>query len=485
MVKANIRYDLIGRNVMQGKAKITVSIICTIFLFLHAIAYGHGFSADTLVQLDDGSLQTIHIVCLRSLHNKISVSSYNIDASCKTNQLVKVGRRSKSNCYVRLGFDFGFNDSMRNDIVCTPMQEFYMPATHKWVHAYTLKVGDALLTKDNSAKPITYIQFVQKSLTIYTLEIKKSHTFFVGNHSILTHNMLLPLAFNVGLSIPFGATAMGTAGSFFGPIGLIGGVVLGGIIGLTVKAMYEDHIPTYTVPEYDMDFINTHCYNVIHHVEQNNRMNNDELFSDIEQCSLRKKATGCFTPDLEENKPHIYVTPIEGPLLRKEIGCIGIDIEFIGNQIPKECGKDDTSERDIVSICFQPVEENNQTLHVQQKESVDEKKIRYQGPFAHNWKEFERDCPVGQKYGKKFVNTGKQNPKDRAPIRKLMEDIPNAEMFKKGYYFAPDRLHDGDHLEVWDKRGSWIGVANLDGSRNETKSNAEKNPEDRNIKDVI
>ena len=118
---------LLERKIMQSKAKIIVSIVCTIFLFLHAITYGHGFFADTLVQLGDGSLQTIHTVCLRSLHNKISVLSYNVDASCKTNQLVKVGRRSQSNCYVRLSFDAGFNDSSCNDIVCTPMQEFYLP----------------------------------------------------------------------------------------------------------------------------------------------------------------------------------------------------------------------------------------------------------------------------------------------------------------------------------------------------------------------
>lgn len=252
---------------MLCKTKVILSIVV---FFVHTTAHGHGFSADTLVQLGDGSLQTIHTVCLRSLHNKILVSSYNVDVSCKTNQLVKVGRRSQSNCYVRLGFDVGFNDSTRNDIVCTPMQEFYLPQVHTWAPAYTLKVGDALLTKDKGAKRITYVQFVHKPLTIYTLEIKKSHTFFVGNHSVSTHNMLLPMAFNVGLSVPFGTAAFGTAGSFFGPIGLIGGVVLGGIIGLTVKAMYEDRIPAYNVPEYDVAFINTHCYNAIHHAEQSN-----------------------------------------------------------------------------------------------------------------------------------------------------------------------------------------------------------------------
>jgi len=201
---------------MQCKAKITLSLVFMAFLFLpYHMTYGHGLAADTLVQLGDGSWQTIHTICLRSLHNKVSVSSYNVDASCKTTQLVKSGRRSQSNCYMRLGFDSGFNDVTRNDIVCTPMQEFYIPETHTWAHAYTLKVGDALLTKNKGAKSITYIQFVPKPIKMYTLEIKKSHTFFVGYHSILTHNMMLPLAFNVGLSLPFGSAAGGAAGGFF------------------------------------------------------------------------------------------------------------------------------------------------------------------------------------------------------------------------------------------------------------------------------
>ena len=65
-----------------------------------------------------------------------------------------------------------------------------------------------------------------------------------------------------------------------------------------------------------------------------------------------------------------------------------------------------------------------------------------------------------------------QNPKDGSPVRKLSEDIPNTEMFKKNRYFALDRFHEGDHFEVWDKNRNWIGVSNLDGSKNEKKTNA-------------
>ena len=70
------------------------------------------------------------------------------------------------------------------------------------------------------------------------------------------------------------------------------------------------------------------------------------------------------------------------------------------------------------------------------------------------------------------MHTGKRNPKDNSPIRELTEDIPDTEMLKEGYLFALDKFHEGDHFEVWNKRKKWIGVANMDGSKNEKKTAA-------------
>ena len=54
-------------------------------------------------------------------------------------------------------------------------------------------------------------------------------------------------------------------------------------------------------------------------------------------------------------------------------------------------------------------------------------------------------------------------------------------MFKAGNLLAPDRYHKGDHFEVWSEDGNWIGVANLDGSKNEGKSEAVKNKNERGL----
>jgi hypothetical protein len=103
-------------------------------------------------------------------------------------------------------------------------------------------------------------------------------------------------------------------------------------------------------------------------------------------------------------------------------------------------------------------------------------------PKARNWNEYFKNHEIGKKYESYFEHTGIINPQDDAPIRRIKNDIPNAEMFKQGYYLSPDRAHKGDHFEVWDKKGNWIGVANLDGSKNIQKTLAEINPASRKIK---
>lgn len=47
---------------------------------------------------------------------------------------------------------------------------------------------------------------------------------------------------------------------------------------------------------------------------------------------------------------------------------------------------------------------------------------------------------------------------------------------------SPDPAHQGDHFEVWDKKGNWVGLANLDGSKNLQKTLAETNLASRRIR---
>ena len=448
--------------------KILFIVYLASFVFVHHIIYGHGFASGTLVQLSDGSSQTIYTVCSHALHNTVSVLSCDVNLFCNTKQHVKIGRRSKSNCYIRLGFDIGSNSVSFDDIVCTPMQEFYVSKSDDWVPAYRLKRGDALLTKNMNAKPITYIQFVSEPLRIYTLEIENFHTFFVGKYSVLTHNMFLPIAASLGFTVPFGSVATGTAGSFFGPVGMIGGIVLGGVVSIAIKAFYENRILGYKTPTYNIASIKTYCHNSARY--------NEEITS-------TRKLAGCFAPDDEYNKIHTHITPIENPLPKTATGCIDIEVIPLQKVTSEGYDKYNEPEANKVNGCFEPVALGDELLcyNKEQSPTKDNPKTSYEGQKkAYNWKEFEREFPVGQKHGDKFVNTGKQNPKDKAPIYRVVEDIPDTEMLKRNNLISIDRLH-ADHFEVWNKKGNWIGVANFDGSKNHKKTNVEKDPVKRDL----
>jgi hypothetical protein len=254
-----------------------LSQICVVIItFIQSTLHPHGFGNCTYVNLHNGQQQKIHLLCAKSLRTKTKVSSYNTHSQKYSRHAIKRCGQSNTNCYIRLKFDKDHNAHNCNDIICTPMQEFYCTQTNE--------------------------------------------------------------RFTCGTS-------------------------------------------------------------------------------------------GVIEPITPAALAHVYA---------------------------------------------------------QQNTSVpNSSNPRYNGPWARNWKEFFDTCPVGQKYKHLFKDIRKQNPKDGAPLRKILEDIPGAAMFKKGNILALDRAHAGDHLEVWDVNGNWIGVANLDGSKNAKKSDAESNPRLRNIREIV
>lgn len=201
--------------------------------------FGHGFDHYTFVRISEG-WRTIGQVCQSVMDGKQQVLSYDFPTDSYVQQNVTSVGEAETTCYVRLCFD----DVLNDDILCTPTQEFYVPTIREWVPAYKLQVGDLLLTDCGINRPITYIDFVKNPCTVYSIEVAETHNFFVGRHSILTHNVLLP-ALCTGFIVPFGAGVGSAAGSFFGPITLLGGAAVGSVIGLVVKAVVGDSLPRY------------------------------------------------------------------------------------------------------------------------------------------------------------------------------------------------------------------------------------------------
>lgn len=434
-------------------------LICSLLIFSHSTLYDHGFAAKTLVQLNDESWQPIESVCRHALHDIISVTSYDMNTLRNVDNYVKHVGQSKSNCYIQLNFDSGCNGAP-NTITCSPMQEFYVPALNKWVPAYTLSSGDALLSKNNNEKFILYIEFVEKPLKTYMLEVQDTHTFFVGKDAILTHNIVLPIAFSLGFTVPFGSAAAGTAGSFFGPIGVMAGIAVGGIMSIAIKIACENRIPRHKTL-HDISSITAH-----RHAMQR-----------VEEINQTIKNDGCFSPNNQPEIIRVHIMPIENPLPQSAIGCI--EIEFIPKEITKTCFPAPEIEPINENGCFDPTKQNDLPLfNALQKDpvagndkgryqSAEPEKKRYDGPLYARTEDWIKDHPFGQKIKDALERSPYTNQGKRA--FKVIKKIEEYDGFDKGDYVVVDAMHQ-DHLEVFGKNKKWKHVANFDGTKNEKKT---------------
>lgn len=127
------------------------------------------------------------------------------------------------------------------------MQLFYKIQDNRWIAAHKLKVGDRLLCADNKIVTVSDMQVRHEKLKVYTLEIKNTHTFLVGNHKVVAHNMLIPLGAAIGFSIPVEIGCGASAGAVFGPVGICGGIVIGGLVGCAVHLCMKDRVAEYRI----------------------------------------------------------------------------------------------------------------------------------------------------------------------------------------------------------------------------------------------
>ncbi len=221
--------------------------------------YSHGFGENTMVK-GWKSAHSIKKICEKqSKYGEIV--SYNLHKNCCTKGHVQSGGRSQTNCYVRIRFENpSVTHNLPNDILCTPAQEFWVPIQDKWLPACELKAGDVLKSDRVGSTQITAIDLFKQPLDVYILDIKKHHNLFVGEYAVLTHNMALPWASSIGFMIPFGegAAAGGSLGGCFGPVGLAGGIVIGGLAGWLVGEITNNYKMHQYKSFFDVGMINAY-----------------------------------------------------------------------------------------------------------------------------------------------------------------------------------------------------------------------------------
>lgn len=114
--------------------------LCLFFLSTNLLV-SHGFAPSTWVTMSDGTHQSLGQVCDK-VSKKQNVVVASTDHRYIISKKITCAGISSTNCYIRLGFDEGYNELCQDDVVCTPLQEFYVPACGGWTPAVWLQPGD-------------------------------------------------------------------------------------------------------------------------------------------------------------------------------------------------------------------------------------------------------------------------------------------------------------------------------------------------------
>lgn len=273
--------------------------ICNLILAAFSIAAsqlnGHGFDKFTLVKAP-GEYKSIGFIHDDFFKDDQYVLSYDFDLEKCTTARVKRVVWGKANCYFRIKFDY------HSAIMCTPDQEFYVPANEDWVPAYKLQIGDELLSNGQDLKPITYIEFIKEPITIYILEVEEPHNYLVGHHGILTHNAAIPCELFATVVIEFieGALFSATPTAAFGPVTMTAGAVFGGLVALAVSSSAGGGRDPRPLPEFNKQKIDD--YRATHEITASTKEHSFTTFHKSEKDNGNSVAD-----DETKEKPKIAV----------------------------------------------------------------------------------------------------------------------------------------------------------------------------------
>lgn len=221
-------------------------LLLTLILFDNSL--GHGLALNTSVQMKNFSTLPIEAIVQRISQKKLYVRSFDDHRFCSRSSRIKRCGASRSNCYVSF---FVTNGHESDEIICTPTQEFYFVDKQGWVKACDLAINNELLCAGGKKVTVSDVVFCDKSIDVYTLEIKKIHTFFVGKFSLLTHNVVFPMDFGVDI-IPTLGSSGGVAGSSLGPTGVVVGALIDLAIGLGLRYFYKKKVCEYELTAYNL-----------------------------------------------------------------------------------------------------------------------------------------------------------------------------------------------------------------------------------------
>ncbi|MCX5924601.1 MAG: polymorphic toxin type 37 domain-containing protein [Candidatus Dependentiae bacterium] len=200
-------------------------------LFQYESVLSHGFAGLTLVSLQNNqNLLPIKDISSKFFKGqKTTVGTYKEKSKQWKTKPVQAVAYCQSNAFFELDFVSSRKKSSET-ITCSPLQLFYRASDMQWIPAHELRDGDELLCRDNAITKLQSKKQVFGLITLYIIEVKKHHTFAVGRQNILTHNMFIPIATTIGMSVPFDIVlGAGTFACMFGPVSFCCSVAAAGI----------------------------------------------------------------------------------------------------------------------------------------------------------------------------------------------------------------------------------------------------------------
>lgn len=296
-------------------------------------------------------------------------------------------------------------------------QKFYVINKGTWVNASQLQPSDTLLCI-NGKCVIESLKLVCQPCQIHVLSVETKHTFCVGRHGIVVHNI------EPGST----TTAVLALSTVCPPAAAVVAVAEIVALGVVSVGMYCTHKK----------------------LEKNKKT--DGCFSQDDVLKHSQNA-GCYTPDI----PYIHTLP-------STPGCtITVEKPRTAETIPYEKPE---GMNDVYTFPIEVVRDSIMHQHDTNRDGSDEKK-QYNGPWYNRTEDWMNEHPFGQKIKKSLERSQYTNQGKRA--FKVIENIENCDGFKKGDYIVIDAMHK-DHLEVFDKRGRWVRVTNFDGTKNDNKT---------------
>lgn len=229
------------------------------FSFFNFSVFSHGFHKDTVIRCSkDYCKKTIfqRIEEVRDKENH-TIASYNPrktkfyhwNKEKWVEKAIKAGGYSRTPVHCILSFIAPDNPSKLFTVTCTPLQNFYRVSDNTWVPVYQLKKGDRLLALHDKHIQLDGLEVIQKPLDVYTIQVKDTHVFLVTEYGLVTHNFAIPMGLYLTISAACGVGSVegAAAGSFFGPIGVSCGAVVGGIVGSVAAYCMRNKVKGYSL----------------------------------------------------------------------------------------------------------------------------------------------------------------------------------------------------------------------------------------------